>query len=81
MIATSNGDLTSDPSVSLDLDAGDVFEDFGDVFVGEFADVFGVDDLGEIRGLPLLFQSAVEGALDSDDDNFFDVGIGVAFNR
>ena len=50
-----------------DLDAGHILKHFRQILVGQFADVFGLDDFHEIGGIALLIEGALQGSADAGD--------------
>ena len=52
-----------------DLNPGDIFQHFGEVLVGQFADILGLDDLDDIVGGALFAQRGGKGAANARHDD------------
>ena len=59
----------ADTSRAGNLNARDVLKHFGEVLVRQLADVFRLNNLDEIRGLPLLIERARKRSANALNDN------------
>ena len=68
-VGAANLHRIADPGLPGDLNAGDILQHFGQILVGQFADIFGLDDLDDIVGGALFAQRGGKGAADARDDD------------
>ena len=59
----------ADTRLPGDLNAGDIFEHFGEVLVGQLADILGLDDFDDIVGGALFAQRGGKGAANARYDD------------
>src|SRR3546814_6348205 len=65
-VGAANLHRIADPRLPGDLDPGDILQNFGEVLVGQLADILGLDNLDDIVGGALFAQRGGKGAADAD---------------
>ena len=59
----------TDACCSRDLDACYVFQNFSEVLVRQLTNIFGLDDLHQVRSIALLIQRTLQSTSYAGDDN------------
>src|SRR3546814_4223013 len=64
-VGAANLHRIADPRLPGDLDPGDILQNFGEVLLGQLADILGLDNLDDIVGGALFAQRGGKGAADA----------------